>query len=91
MTGIKFESKDGELYINGKAVKKVWESENGWFIFGIEKEDDKWFGVMRAKCIGGIISDWGHFSEQGIKYLEEEGVIWEIPQGDLFFAVIRQR
>jgi hypothetical protein len=89
MARIEFESKDGELYINRKVVKKIWESSNGWFIFGIEKKGDEWFGVMRAKCVGGIISDWGHFSEQGIKDLEEKGVIWEIPKGDLFFAIIR--
>jgi hypothetical protein len=87
MSRVKFEVKDGKLHIDGKAVKKVWESSNGWFIFGIEKENDEWLGVMRARCIGGIISDWGHFSEQGIKDLEEKGIIWEISEGDLFFAV----
>ena len=37
----KFESRENELYIDGKKVLRAWESWSGWYWFATEKAGDQ--------------------------------------------------
>jgi len=78
----KFESKNGELYINGHKVIKGWESFNGWYWFAIEEvEPGLYFGYVQ-----GLEEEWGYFSIYELKDLIKRGWVWEIRKKDLPFA-----
>ena len=87
---VKFEVRDGELYIDGKKVIKGWETFNGWYWFAVEKVRDQisiidgkevpdtiWYGLVQ-----GFEDEWGYFSEAEIKMAGG----WEINKKDLPFA-----
>lgn len=81
----KFETKNGELYIDGKKVIKAWESYTGWYWFGVSYEDDEndriWYGLVQ-----GFEDEWGWWSENELKELMKEMKVWEIRKKDLPFA-----
>ena len=86
----KFESQNGELYIDGKKVLRGWESFSGWYWFAVEKvckqdsvldgkvikDDTIWYGFVQ-----GHYEEWGDFSEGELKSLAPK--VWEIPQKNL--------
>ena len=92
-TMVKFEEKDGEVYIDGKKVLKAWESFSGWYWFGTERAyiqdseiggrvyrgDQIWFGLVQ-----GMEQEWGYFSEAELMSLR--GKVWEIPQEALCYS-----
>lgn len=85
-----FESRDGELYIDGKKVLRGWESYSGLYWFATEKDgvqdsvidgkviegDIIWFGFVQ-----GQFEEWGYFSEGELKSLSPK--VWEIPKRNL--------
>jgi len=92
----KFESKDGNLYIDGKKALKGWESFSGWYWFGTEierkqdsimhdgqvaKNDSIWFGFVQGLC-----EEWGAWSEAELNELIEKGRVWEIPRANLPYS-----
>lgn len=90
----KFESKEGNLFIDGKKVLKGWESFSGWYWFAVEKvreqesdlgngvgvKDTIWFGLVQ-----GHEQEWGDFSQAEIESLGKFKV-WKIPQKNLPFS-----
>ena len=67
----RFETRNGELYINGRKVLQDWESFRGWYWFAVEKvqeqtsringkwlKDTIWFGLVQ-----GLEKEWGSFSQ----------------------------
>ena len=95
---VKFESRDGNLYIDGKKVLRGWESFTGWYWFATEKDsvqdsvldgkviegDTIWFGLVQ-----GQYEEWGYFSEGELKDLSPK--IWKIPQRNLPWSGRRSR
>ena len=81
----KFETKNGELYIDGQMVIKAWESYTGWYWFGVSYEDDGddriWYGLVQ-----GFENEWGYWSENELKELMKELKVWEIRKKDLKFS-----
>jgi len=89
----KFETKDTELYIDGKKVLRGWESFSGWYWFGTEnagkqdslidgkvyKDDTIWYGLVQ-----GFEEEWGYFSQAEIESLKPK--TWEIPKKNLPYS-----
>jgi len=89
----KFESKENELYIDGKKVMKAYESYSGWYWFATEKaglqdsiidgkvykNDTIWFGLVQ-----GFEEEWGYFSQAEIESLKPK--TWEIPKENLHYS-----
>ena len=75
----RFESKETDLYIDGKKVSRGWESFSGWYWFATEeadkqdsiidgkvyKNDTIWFGLVQ-----GLEEEWGYFSQAEIESLK---------------------
>ena len=92
----KFESKNGELYIDGEKVLKAWESFSGWYWFATEevskqdsdlgdgkvfKDDTIYFGYVQ-----GLEEEWGNFAQSDFDGQIKRGRVWEIPKKDLASA-----
>lgn len=72
----KFERSAGSMKIGGKPVKKIWESFQGWYWYGIEDQGDgTWYGYVQ-----GFENEWGYFSEDEIKSLGS--MAWEVPKSN---------
>lgn len=96
----KFESIDGELYIDGKKVLRGWESFSGWYWFATEevqkqdseiageifKNDTIWYGLVQG-FVG--VEEWGDFSEAELRSLRPK--VWEIPKKNLAWSGRRCR
>ncbi len=76
----KFEAHGDDLFIDGKKVLKAWESFSGWFWFGVEKDDQIWFGFVQ-----GFEEEWGHFSQGEIEAMGKFKV-WPIPKASLPYS-----
>ena len=88
-----FTTRGNSLYIDGKRVKKGWESFNGMYWFGTEidrkqdsvingkvyKNDIIWFGYVQ-----GQYEEWGYFSETELKLMGNK--VWKIPQKNLYIS-----
>lgn len=86
----KFESKNGDLLIDGQKIVKGWESYSGWYWFGVNvawiqdsdfgdrvvKNDKIWYGLVQ-----GFEDEWGNFSQAEIEALGPKA--WEIPKQNL--------
>jgi len=92
----KFESRSGELYIDGEKIIKGWESFSGWYWFAVKKEgkqdsvmsdgkvvkgDVIWFGFVQ-----GVEEEWGTWSEAELAELMKKGAVWEIPRSNLPYS-----
>ena len=89
----KFETKENELYIDGKKVLRAWESWTGWYWFATEKvgeqmsdfgdgkgiPDTIWYGYVQ-----GMEDEWGYFSQAEIERLNP--FAWEIPKKNLAYS-----
>jgi hypothetical protein len=89
----RFETQDGDLFIDGNKVLKAWESFSGWYWFATEKahtqdsvvngkvieNDQIWFGFVQ-----GFEEEWGCFSEGELNSLGPW--VWEIPERHIPFA-----
>ena len=76
----KFERSAGSMKIGGKPVKKIWESFQGWYWYGIEDQGDgTWYGYVQ-----GFENEWGYFSEDEIKSLGS--MAWEVPKSNWEFT-----
>lgn len=87
---VDFETKDEELYVDGRKVDQAWESITGWYWFGVERaykqdsvirgevyEDDQiWYGYVQ-----GHEDEWGYFSEAELERLAPK--VWRIDEDDL--------
>jgi len=81
----KFESKENDLFVDGKKVLRGWESFTGWYWFATEesykqdsiidgrvyKDDTIWFGLVQ-----GFEEEWGYFSQAEIESLKPK--TWEL-------------
>ena len=90
---VKFEDRNGKLYIDSKEVLKGWESWTGWYWFATERvqtqdsiiagktflNDTVFYGLVQ-----GYEEEWGNFSESELKGLSPK--VWEIPAGNLPYA-----
>ena len=87
----KFETQNGDLYIDGKKIIKAWESFTGWSWFGVNvlytqdsdlgngkviKDDKIWYGFVQ-----GLEEEWGNFSQREIESLAPK--VWPIPRRNL--------
>ena len=96
---VKFESKDGKLFINGKEVLRGWESYTGWYWFGIEVSEERKIGsetggsiingqevddVIWYGFVQGTEPEFGYFSEAELKSMG--GKVWEIPAENLHYS-----
>lgn len=89
----KLESKNGDLFIDGKKVLKGWESFSGWYWFGIERSrkqdsiisDDPEVIAKDDQIwfgfVQGLEEEWGYFSQAEIESLSPK--TWEIKEIDL--------
>jgi hypothetical protein len=89
----KFETRENELYIDGKRVLHAWESWSGWYWFATEKvgeqlsdfgdgkgvPDTIWYGYVQ-----GFDEEWGYFSQAEIERLKPFS--WEIPKKRLLHS-----
>jgi hypothetical protein len=86
---VRFEERNGELFINDRKVLHGWESFSGWYWFATEKVQDQvrlidgkpvtdtiWFGFVQ-----GHFEEWGEFSQAEIESLHP--MAWEIPRKNL--------
>lgn len=87
------ESRNGELFIDGKRVLRGWESWNGWYWFAIEKRGEQdsviegeviendtiWYGLVQGQCV-----EWGDFSQGELERLSPK--VWEIPSRNLSWS-----
>lgn len=91
---VRFETRDGQLYIDGKRVIKAWESWSGWYWFAVEAQEERvkavpglyivdtlYFGLVQ-----GFEEEWGYWRESELRPLIRKGLVWEIRQEDLPFA-----
>ena len=91
---VKFENKDGKLFINGQEVIKGWESFSGWYWFATEMaykqtsvlpdgreipNDQMYYGFVQ-----GNFEEWGYFSKSELESLRNN--VWEIKKNDLPYA-----
>jgi hypothetical protein len=96
----KFESRDGDLYIDSQKVIKGYESVTGWYWFATEdagkqdsymggdqiiNDDQIYFGLVQ-----GQYEEWGYFSEGELKQLVKKGWVWEIKRQDLPYSGRRE-
>lgn len=91
----KFESKGGDLFIDGHKVIKGFESYGGWYWFAFEldhvQDSDMGNGVVIPQdhiyfgLVQGFESELGYFSEGELLQLGKSKV-WEIPKKNLPFA-----
>jgi hypothetical protein len=89
----KLESKNGDLFIDGKKVLRGWESYTGWYWFATEKDceqdsviggevvekDTIWFGLVQ-----GQNEEWGYFSQGELEQLSPK--LWETPKRNLSWS-----
>jgi hypothetical protein len=89
----KFTTKGKSLYIDGKKVKKGWESFNGmyWFATKLDRRQDSvingkvykndilWYGFVQ-----GQYEEWGTFSDTELKLMKYK--VWRIPQRNLLWS-----
>ncbi|MBI4392713.1 MAG: hypothetical protein HY556_02810 [Euryarchaeota archaeon] len=89
----KLEEKNGALYVDGYKVEKAWESDNGWYWFGVDvshyqdslisgevyPNDRIWFGYVH-----GHEEEWGHFSETELDLMKPR--VWPVEKHDLPYA-----
>ena len=89
----KLESKNGDLFIDGKKVLRGWESYTGWYWFATEKDceqdsviggevvekDTIWFGLVQ-----GQYEEWGYFSEGELERLGPK--VGKIPARNLSWS-----
>jgi hypothetical protein len=85
----KFESKNGELFIDGKRVIEAFESWSGWYWFATKilqtqntqigdklfKDDKIYYGFVQ-----GLEEEWGDFSEAELTEMMKTGRVWKIPK-----------
>ena len=97
---MKFEDKNGTLYIEGKKVIRAFESFSGWYWFAVEIAEVRSKNADSGSVINGQVVDdviyyglvqgfeeeWGRFSLAEMMPLIKEGKIWEIKKVDLPFA-----
>ena len=90
---VKFEERNGKLYIDSKEVLRGWESLTGWYWFAVEEvqkqdsvidgrgyeNDTLYFGFVQ-----GHEEEWGYFSEAELKSLYPK--VWEIPVKNLPYS-----
>lgn len=94
-TGIKFETKGDDLFIDGKKVIKAWESFTGWYWFAVEKVEDRIPGqdgggsiidgqevrdTIYFGLVQGQYTEWGYFSEAELNGLIRKKMAWRIPK-----------
>ena len=86
----RFETRNGNLFINDKKVLHGWESYSGWYWFATEKirtqesliggkvfrNDAIWFGLVQ-----GLVEEWGTFSQAELECLHPK--LWKIPKKSL--------
>ena len=90
---VRFEERNGKLFINGQKVLHGWESFTGWYWFAtrkvqnqdsvingkVFKNDTIWFGLVQ-----GHYEEWGDFSQAELESLHPR--VWKIPHRNLSWS-----